>query len=424
MGYSNAMGVFKGSGRIQGKRPMYLPVDATFTRKLVQRIHAETLHGGMSLTMAAVCEEYWIPTLRKLVKSVRSTCWGCKQFRALPVRAPPPGLLPKERTVISGAFEVIGTDFAGPILYKLRNKREGKAYLVIFSCSLSRAVHLELATNLETTKFLSCLKRLIARLGRLSVIYSDNGSTFVKAAKWLTQARRDKELNGFLESHDIKWKFNLSHAPWWGGQFERLIGIVKTTMFKVIGRATLSWDELSEVLLDVEIQVNRRPLSYVEDDLELPILTPASFLFQRSPQLPEEPAWQIKDKDLRKRVKFLKSCKDQLWNRWKREYLTSLRQRHNLVHKVAKYQVKVGDAVIVRSDNKNRGKWPLAIVDAIYPGPDGHTRAVQLRTSKGVIQRPVQLNANATTFRPRRVAASTAAARISQIAEEEESEQL
>ena len=419
---------------------MYLPVDATFTRKLVQRIHAETLHGGVSLTMAAVSE---IPTLRKLVKSVRSTCWGCKRFRALPVRAPPPGLLPKECTDISGAFEVVGTDFAGPILCNLRNKREGKAYLVIFSCSLSRAVRLELAT--KTTTFLPCLKRPIARRGRPSVIYSDNGSTFAKAAKWLTQARRDEELNSFLESHDIKWKFNLSRAPWWGGQFERLIGIVKTTMFKVIGRATLSWDELSEVLLDVEIQVNRRPLSYVEDDLELPILTPASFLFQRSPKLPEEPAWQVKDKDLRRRVKFLKSCKDQLWNRWKRECLTSLRERHNLVHKVANYQVKVGDAVIVRSDNKNRGKWPLAIVDAIYPGPDGHARAVQLRTSKGVIQRPVQhlyplelqsaprvaqpaleqqLNANATTFRPRRAAASTAAARIAQIAEEEESEQL
>ncbi|XP_068704689.1 uncharacterized protein [Montipora foliosa] len=254
--------------------------------------------------MAAVREEYWIPTVRKLVKSVRSTCWGCRRFRALPVRAPPPGPLPKERTDISGAFEVIGTDFAGPTLYKLRNKREGKAYLVIFSCTLSRAVHLELATNLETTTFLSCLKRLIARQGRPSVIYSDNVSTFVKAAKWLKQARRDEELNGFLESHDIKWKFNLSRAPWWGGQFERLIGIVKTTMFKVIGRATLSWDELSKVLLDVEIQVNRRPLSYVEDDLELPILTPASFLFQRSPQLPEEPAWQIKDKDFRDESNF------------------------------------------------------------------------------------------------------------------------
>ena len=54
--------------------PVYLPADSMFTRKLVQRIHVETLHGGVSLTMAAVRESYWIPKLRKLVKSVRSTC--------------------------------------------------------------------------------------------------------------------------------------------------------------------------------------------------------------------------------------------------------------------------------------------------------------------------------------------------------------
>ena len=183
---------------------MYLPADATLTRKLVQRIHAETLHGGVSLTMAVIREKYWIPTLRKLVKSVRSACWGYKRLCALPVRAPPPGLLPKERTGLSGAFEVIGTDFAGPILYKLRNKKEGKAYIVIFSCSLSRSVHLELVTNLETTTFLPCLRQLIARRGRPSVICSDYESTFVKAAKWLTQVKRDEEYNGFLESDDNK----------------------------------------------------------------------------------------------------------------------------------------------------------------------------------------------------------------------------
>ena len=114
--------------------------------------------------MAAIREKYCIPTRRKLVKSVRSTRWGCKRFRALLVRAPPAGLLPKERIDIRGAFKVIGTDFAVPVLYKLRNKKEGKAYTVIFSCSLSRAVHLELVTSLETTTFLPCLKRLIATL--------------------------------------------------------------------------------------------------------------------------------------------------------------------------------------------------------------------------------------------------------------------
>lgn len=439
----NADKVLECHGRIQGQYPVYLPADSLFTRKLVQRIHAETLHGGVSLTMAAIREEYWIPTLRQLVKAVRSACWGCKRFRVSPVTVPPPGPLPTDRTVTHGgaAFEVIGTDFAGPILYKLTHKREGKAYLVIFSCSLSRAVHLELVPNLATSTFIPCLKRLIARRGRPTVIYSDNGSTFVKAAKWLQQVRRDEQLQGFLESHDVRWKFNLSRAPWWGGQFERLIGVVKKAMHKVIGKATLSWNELTEVLLDVETQVNRRPLGYVEDDVELPILTPASFMFQRTNQLPELQTWRIEDTNLRKRARFLQTCKDQMWNRWQREYLTALRERHNLVHKTANYKVRVGDIVLVRSDNKNRGKWPLAFVQQIYPGRDGHTRGVQLKTSKGVIERPVQhlyplelqcelpvgarqqLNPDAKTFRPTRAAAAAATARIKEITTNEEIEQ-
>lgn len=314
---------------------------------------------------------------------------------------------------------------------------------MIFSCSLSRAVHLELVPNLETTTFLPCLKRLIARRGRPAVIYSDNGRTFIKAAKWLKQVRRDEQLQGFLESHDIQWKFNLSRAPWWGGQFERLIGIVKTAMYKVIGGATLAWGELNEVILDVETQINRRPLGYVEDDVEVPILTPASFMFQRTNQLPEQQAWR-EDLNLRRRAKYLKTCKDQMWNRWQREYLTALRERHNLLHKTTNYHVRVGDTVLVRSDSKNRGKWPIAVVQQIYPGRDGHIRAVKLRTSKGVIERPVQhlyplelqceptvpagadqqLNPDAPNFRPRRAAAAAAAARIQEIAENEGIEQL
>ena len=161
---------------------------------------------------------------------MRSAHWGCKRFRALPLIVPPPGLLPTDRIHGKATFEVIRTDFVGPIYYRLSQKRERKAYLVIFSCSLSKAVHLELVLNLETSMFLTCLKCLIARQGRAAVIYSDNSSVFVKAAKWLKQVRSNEQLQGFLESHDIQWKFNLSHAPWWGGQFERLIRIVNTAM--------------------------------------------------------------------------------------------------------------------------------------------------------------------------------------------------
>ena len=421
-------------GRIQGQRPVYLPRNAQFTRKLVEQVHCETLHGGVGITMAAIREKFWVPKLRSLVKSVRSNCHGCKRFRATPIATPAPGFLPEDRTNIGTAFEVIGTDFAGPIRYKQTKVKEGKAYLVIFACSLSRAVHLELLASLATELFIPTLKRLIARRGRPRVIYSDNGGTFVKAAKWISQIRYDERLQGFLEESEITWKFNLSRAPWWGGQFERLIAVVKQAMYKVVGGATLTWSELSEVLLDLETQINRRPLSYVEDDPELPTLTPATFLYQRSTQLPEEEAWRIKDICLRKRARYLKSCKDGLWRRWKREYLTALRERHNLTHKVSKFQPREGDVVIVKADNKNRGTWPLAVVSETYTGKDGVIRGVELKTANGKLERPVQLiyplelacdtkpkqnepslNPEAQTFRPKRDAAAAASLRIEQV---------
>lgn len=291
----NAEGVMTCHGRIQGQTPIYLPSSERFTEKLVHEVHCETLHGGVALTMAAVRERYWVPKLRSLVKSVRSKCYGCKRFSATPARNPIPGQLPDGRTTVGGAFEVIGLDFPGPLKYKEGKKSQGNAYLAIFTCSLSRAIHLELIASLETDNFIACLKRFIARRGRPRVIYSDNGGTFIKAEKWLRQLRDDERLHGLLEQHEIKWKFNLSRAPWWGGQFERLIGVVKASMYKAIGGATLTWSELSEVLLHVETQVNRRPLSYVEDDVELPILTPATFLYQRTNHLPEEETWRITD---------------------------------------------------------------------------------------------------------------------------------
>lgn len=233
----------------------------------------------------------------------------------------------------------------------------------------------------------------------------------------------------------------MSRAPWWGGQFERLIGVVKSSLYKTIGGATLTWPELSEVLLDVETQINRRPLSYAEDDVELPILTPSTFLYQRTNQLPEEETWRITDQDIRRRAKYLRTCKDKMWSQWQREYLTALRERHNLTHTVSKFQPKKGDVVIVKTDSKNRGTWPLAIVNEVYPGNDGVIRAVQLKTAKSMLERPVQhlyplelecdvstqvadpcLNPQAQDFHPRRDAAAAARLQMKQVADVEQCE--
>ena len=84
---------------------------------------------------------------------------------------------------------------------------------------------------------------------------------------WLTRINTDEKFQNLLSNESIAWKFNLSKAPWWGGQYERLIGLTKQTLHITIGKAHLKWVELEEVLLDIEFNLNNRPLTYIEDDI-------------------------------------------------------------------------------------------------------------------------------------------------------------
>ena len=164
--------------------------------------------------MAKVREQYWIPRLRQQVKRIINRCHSCKRFQAVVLATPPLGQLPLERTRGSGAFEVVGVDFACPIKYLKLFRKEGKAYLVLFACRLSRALYLKVLPNLETATFLGSLNRLMARRGQPSTIFSDNGRTFVGAAKLLREIRKDERLQAYLSEEEISWRFNLRHAPW------------------------------------------------------------------------------------------------------------------------------------------------------------------------------------------------------------------
>ena len=161
--------------------------------------------------MAKVREKFWEPRLRRLTKFRRS-CNGCKKFEAKAYQVPPSGTLPITRTQGSIAFQVVGVNFPGPIRFQQSPKKEGKAYLVLYACSLTRAVHLDLLSSLQTSDFLASLRRFIAR--RPEIIYSDNKSTFEPAAKWLQKVHIDEKCHAFLAENSIKWKFNLSRAPW------------------------------------------------------------------------------------------------------------------------------------------------------------------------------------------------------------------
>jgi hypothetical protein len=292
-------------GHLIGEYPMFISDSTLLAEKLVAKAHKTTLHGGITLTMAEIRQKCWIPQLRKLMKHILKSCWGCKRFCATPFPNPPIAPLPTDRTQGSTAFDVIGVDFAGPITYRRQRNKEDKAYVVLYSCSLTHAVFLELLSSLEAGEFIQSLKRLIARRGRPSKIYSDNAKTFVAAAKWVEKIQRDESFNEFLVGHSIVWQFNLSRAPWWGGHFERLIGLMKSAFYKVIGQGLLSWAELTEVLLDVEVTLNNRPLTYMEEDIQLPPLTPNLLLFLNTNILPELAPYHLEQKDLKKRAKFL-----------------------------------------------------------------------------------------------------------------------
>ena len=368
---------------------------------------------------------------------MRGSCHGCKRFRARAYQAPPPGNLPKTRTEGSRPFQVIGVDFTGPIRCTPRVKTESKAYLAVYACSLPRAVHLDLLKSLETSEFIASLKRFIARRGRPEMIYSDNGSTFKATEKWLNKVQQDERFHELLASLTIKWQFNLSRAPWWGGEFERLIGLFKAAFYKTIGNGTLRWAELEEVVLDVEVALNNRPLSYLEEDIQLPVLTPNSMLHINSSHLPELQPYHLPEKNLRKRAKFLLKCKEVMWKRWTAEYIRSLRESHRRAGGKQTPHPHVGDVVIIQDDKKNRNQWKLAVVTHLIKGRDGIVRAAKLKTSKEILERAVQhlypleltcsqlsstLNPAAPDFnvRPKRDAATAAAVRIQELSEQSE----
>ena len=147
---ANEDGVLECRGRVQGHYPIFLPDGQRYTEKLVAQAHVAVLHGGVGSTMAKVREYYWVPRLRRLTKKIVKSCNGCQQFREKAYNSPLPGILPRDCTVGQTPFQVIRVDFAGPLRYRKKPKTEGKVYILLYACSFTRAVYVDLVPNLET----------------------------------------------------------------------------------------------------------------------------------------------------------------------------------------------------------------------------------------------------------------------------------
>ena len=136
-------GVLKCNGRIPGYQPIYLE-GGEFMGKLIVHTHNKIDHFGIANTMAALKENWWIPRLCSKVKRIINDCIVCKAYRVKPYGRTATTELSSFRIESGRPFETTEVDFAGPLSYKLTKKENGKCYILIFTCTTSRTVHLEL----------------------------------------------------------------------------------------------------------------------------------------------------------------------------------------------------------------------------------------------------------------------------------------
>jgi len=175
-------------------------------------------------------------------------------------------------------FTVTGIDSTGA-LYVRSPAGECKAYICLFTCASTRAIHLEVVTDLSEDTFLQAFRHFASQKSLPKLVISDNASTFMSAAedlRALCTVQEEQRRKG------VEWKFIPCHAPWYGGYWERLIGLTKNALKKVLGRVYVTLSSLQTIIVEIEAHLDNRPLMYVSSDLNEPEpLTPSHFLYGR-----------------------------------------------------------------------------------------------------------------------------------------------
>ena len=117
---------------------------------------------------------------------------------------PPPFPLPVSRVKEDPAFSFTGVDFAGPLLICTKgNATTRKVYICLFTCLVTRAVHLDIVLDMSTETFIRCIKRFAAHRGLPWRFISDNGKTFKAASRFLKLVFKDNTVRDHLAEKDV-----------------------------------------------------------------------------------------------------------------------------------------------------------------------------------------------------------------------------
>ena len=293
-----------------GEEPLpILPPKTRITRLIIDEAHKKLLHQGSKATLGYLRQNYCVPKGRTQVRQALYDCQKCKRWFGQPFD-PPEGELAEFRRKASRPWSHTGLDFFGPLLTANRTK----AWCLLFTCSCTRAVHLELVEDSSAVTTLLAIRRFLARrvpLGLSIHMHSDNAATF----------RKLKEVP--IEGHCIEWSFIPSRSPHWGGWWERLIQIIKRSIRVCLYNKRLTYRDLETFLMEVERVVNSRPILPLTSEEDSVILTPSDFLVGQTPN--SDNADPTSNDTIRNTFQFKKGTTVKCWKIWFHEYLQELR---------------------------------------------------------------------------------------------------
>lgn len=196
------------------KRPILLPGDHGATELIVARLHRRLFHAEVAATIAKLQERFWVTNAKQCMKRVIGRCIRCVRLRVEPSMAPMVAQ-PADRVNVLKPFHIVGVDFTGPVY--LQGEPTQKSYIVLFTCTVVHASHLELVLCSMADSFFKAFQCFVARRGFPTVIYSNNALCFKHASHELCAVYdtvQGSEVGNYLSAHCVTGKFSADRAPW------------------------------------------------------------------------------------------------------------------------------------------------------------------------------------------------------------------
>ncbi|XP_071056102.1 uncharacterized protein [Onthophagus taurus] len=392
-------GIIRVGGRLSNsdyafdkKFPIIISGKHTLTRLIFEAEHKFLFHAGPQQLLASIRERFWPIGGRSIAKHIARKCITCCQVNPK-FTQPRMGNLPKNRITPAPPFHTTGVDYAGQFL--LKNKRgrgakTSKCYNCLFVCFVTRAIHLELLSELTSESFLSALRRFAARRGKPQKMYSDNGTNFVGANRELEELSKflinnSNELTDMINACNINWSFIPPKSPHFGGIWEAGVKSVKFHLRRVASNASFRFEDFYTLLVQIEAILNSRPLTPLSSDPnDLAPLTPAHFLIGKQLISPPDPDLSHVGEN---RLSHFQHVQQHFWARWYREYLAELQRRHKWTKSDS--NLKIGQLVLIREDNLPTLFWKTGRIVELHKGTHNIARVASVRTSSGIIKRAV-----------------------------------